>query len=573
MLRKAVFFVAALLIAFLGHGQIASTFDANTQGWTAPDANAGIVHSLVSGNPGGFVLGRPFVIVLGATTLYFPFYFVAPTVYYGNRSTYYNGTLRYDIQQSTTGAPNQYAEVAIFNSSVDTLYYFPTVSNQPPAAPAWDTYSVVLNNAMGFWKTSNSPVGSIASEVLMQSVLANLTRLEIRGLYRDANTINRLDNVSFSPPIVVTAQPTSTAVCNTGVTSTFATTAIGNPAIAYRWQFESSPSVWTNLNNGGGYSNVATNTLSVNTTGNFGAGNYRCRISGTGVVDAFTNVAVLTINALPGSPLTSGAISCPPASVILSATGGTNGQYRWYTASVGGSPIAGQSNSTFTTPLLSTNTTYYVAITNGTCESTRTPVTATIATPGCDNVPPVITAAPLVTQIEGIVSLNLVALISDGNNNSDLSTLRIVTPPASGARVIIDGNYNLIIDYASVSFSGTENITIEVCDPFSCSQQTFSIDVVGDIIFFDAISANGDLQNSRFFIEYITALSGTRENIVSIYNRWGDLVWEGINYDNENVVFEGQSNSNSELPSGVYFYKVTFASERAAKTGYLTLKR
>ena len=36
-------------------------------------------------------------------------------------------------------------------------------------------------------------------------------------------------------------------------------------------------------------------------------------------------------------------------------------------------------NSTYTTPVLSATTTYHVSITNGTCESIRTPVTASIS--------------------------------------------------------------------------------------------------------------------------------------------------------------------------------------------------
>jgi hypothetical protein len=45
----------------------------------------------------------------------------------------------------------------------------------------------------------------------------------------------------------------------------------------------------------------------------------------------------------------------------------------------GGTAIASQVNSNFTTPVINTTTNYFVAINNGLCESPRTPVTATIA--------------------------------------------------------------------------------------------------------------------------------------------------------------------------------------------------
>src|SRR5690606_29216852 len=106
---RSLWFIGFILISFISTAQISSTFNANAEGWTAPDANPAIAYSVAGGNPGGYVSGNPFFFNFGAGTIYVPFYFVAPTLYYGNRSAYYNGTLRYDVQQSTTGAPNQYA--------------------------------------------------------------------------------------------------------------------------------------------------------------------------------------------------------------------------------------------------------------------------------------------------------------------------------------------------------------------------------------------------------------------------------------------------------------------------------
>ncbi|MBX2917409.1 MAG: gliding motility-associated C-terminal domain-containing protein [Cyclobacteriaceae bacterium] len=820
-MARSIVFLIILLASFAGYSQVTSTFNTNAQGWTAPYANPGIVYNATGGNPGGYVSGNPYFFVLGAGTIYIPFYFVAPAAYKGNFTTYYNGTLRYDIQQSTTGAPNQYAEVRIKNTGGLNLYYFPATPNQPAAAPLWSTYSVVFNNSNGFWKTTNSATGPAASELQIQTILNSLDTLEIRGLYREANVNARMDNVTFSPPIVVTTQPTTTAVCN-GVTATFTTVATGNPAITYRWQFETSPGVWSDLNNGGGYSNVTTASLSVNTTGNFGAGNYRCRLSGTAVVDAFTNAATLTINplptapgatgaarcgtgtvtltatggvagqyrwytvptggtaiagqtaatyvtpsltvttpyyvainngtcestrtvvtatintppaaptttgasfcgtgsvtlsaaggaagqyrwytvpsggtaiagqtnntfitpaltitttyyvainngtcestrtavvatintipgapggtggsrcgsgtvvlsatggvagqyrwytvptggtaiagetnatyttpaltsttpyyvainngfcestrtvvtatieAIPTAPTVTGTTSCLPASVTLTAGGGTAGQYRWYTAATGGTAIAGEINNTFTTPVLTTSTTYYVAINNGTCESLRTAVTAAIALPGCDNIPPVVDNVPLVTQIGGIVTLNLLDLISDSDNNLDLSQLAIVPPAGRWASAFIDNSYNLIIDYTGIQFSGIDSISIRVCDIYTCVVQKFGIKVVGEINVYNALSPNNDGANDVFLIEHISVLDNTRENEVSIYNRWGALVWNGTNYNNDTIVFTGKSNSGNDLPSGTYFYKIEFKSGLKSESGYLVLKR
>ncbi|MBN8577147.1 MAG: gliding motility-associated C-terminal domain-containing protein [Cytophagales bacterium] len=727
-----------LLVTVKVSAQITSTFNANAQGWTAPDANPSITYSAAGGNPGGYVAGNPFVIILGATTLYVPFYFVAPAAYLGNRSTYYNGTLRYDVQQSTTGAPNSYAEVIIANSLGVTLYYFPPISNQPPAAPTWATYSVVLNNTLGYWKTTNSSTGGAATEAQIQNTLLDLASLQIRGLYRDANTNNRLDNVTFYPPIVITTQPTSVSVCD-GISTTFTTAAIGNAAITYQWQRETTPGVWTNVTNTGGYSGATTASLGINTTGNFGGGNYRCVVSGTAVVDVITNTATLTITALPAAPGTTGAArcgagsvtliatgaaagqyrwytvatggtaiagqtnatyitpslaattiyyvainngtcegnrtavtatintipgapgttgasacgtssvtltatgaaagqyrwytvatggtaiagqtnatyitptlaattiyyvainngtcegnrtavtatinivpsapgttgaeSCTPASLVLIASGGVAGQYRWYTVATGGTAIAGETNATYTTPMLAITTSYYVAINNGICESTRTQVLASIAPPVCTNEPPAINITAQVIQIGGTITIDLTQLISDPDNNLDLSTLSIVTMPQHAASAFIDGSFNLIINYSGVPYTGKDSVAIRVCDTFTCTTQQIQIDVVGEIKIYNALSPGNDGRNDFFKIEHIAALSTTRENKVFIYNRWGDIVWEGTNYDNDRVVFTGKSKHNTDLPTGTYFYRIKFEGGRKPESGYLELKR
>jgi hypothetical protein len=51
------------------------------------------------------------------------------------------------------------------------------------------------------------------------------------------------------------------------------------------------------------------------------------------------------------------------------------------------------------------------------------------------------------------------------------------------------------------------------------------------------------------------------------------VVWEGINYNNQTVVFTGKNKNGQELPSGTYFYKIQFSSGRKSETGYLVIKK
>ncbi|MFZ1805864.1 MAG: gliding motility-associated C-terminal domain-containing protein [Cyclobacteriaceae bacterium] len=357
------------------------------------------------------------------------------------------------------------------------------------------------------------------------------------------------------------------------------------------------------------------------------------------------------INTSP-DPLTTGSSRCEPGTLMLTASGGLNGQYRWYDLQTGGTAIAGELNSTFTTPSISLTTTYYVSIEINSCESNRIPVEATVnsiakpivtssvtqvsgtveicqgqsvlltappgfssylwsngaiteqvmvSTPGnfsvivndatscqsqmsdgviisikncINNQSPVVKLPLLTTQIEGKFALNLAQYISDPDDNLDLTTLIIISVPTSGAIATIDTDSNLLLDYAGLPFSGIDKLTIEVCDlDGSCTQYEIHIEVVGDVIVYNGISPNGDLLNNQWIIQNIETLPDTKENFVSVFNRWGDSVFEIENYDNNTRIFKGINKNGDEVTSGIYFYKIEFKSGRKTLTGYLTIKK
>ncbi|WP_084403437.1 beta strand repeat-containing protein [Epilithonimonas caeni] len=78
-----------------------------------------------------------------------------------------------------------------------------------------------------------------------------------------------------------------------------------------------------------------------------------------------------------------GSSRCDAGTEILTASGAQgNQQYRWYAASSGGTPLA--TGASFTTPSISSTTTYYVSFYSPDtgCESGRTPVTAVVSSAG-----------------------------------------------------------------------------------------------------------------------------------------------------------------------------------------------
>ncbi len=220
-----------------------------------------------------------------------------------------------------------------------------------------------------------------------------------------ANALMVFQNNIAVPVITINTQPTNVPVCS-GATAQFTLAASGTTNITYQWQYSvDGIAAYADIANAGGYSNVATATLSVNTTGNFGAGFYRCRVNGDFAAQVFSSAATLTANAVPSAPTASNVGTCGPGSLALSASGGSNGNYIWYypTQTV----IAGQANSTYTTPSISTTTNYYVAITNGTCTSAKTTVVATVNP---------LPAAPSTTGASGCLNSSLTLTASGGTN-------------------------------------------------------------------------------------------------------------------------------------------------------------
>ncbi|MFT4601383.1 MAG: gliding motility-associated-like protein [Arenicella sp.] len=68
-----------------------------------------------------------------------------------------------------------------------------------------------------------------------------------------------------------------------------------------------------------------------------------------------------------------------------------------------------------------------------------------------------------------------------------------------------------------------------------------------------AFSPNNDNVNDTFVIDY---LDGT-DNTVQIYNRWGDLIADFVNYNNEDMVWDG-TYAGVKVGAGTYFFLIAY---------------
>lgn len=192
---------------------------------------------------------------------------------------------------------------------------------------------------------------------------------------------------------------------------------------------------------------------------------------------------------------------------------------------------------------------------------------------------PVIVPSPITVTTGETISLNLLSIVSDPNNNLDPASLTITQQPISGAVASIDASFNLIINYENVVFTGTDELVVEACDTQgACSSNTISIEVDlqaaidPPITVYNAVSPNGDSKHDFLEIENITAYPG---NIVYIFNRWGDKVFEVRDYDNVQTIFTGKANKGGagDLPGGTYYYSIHLGGGREEISGFLVLKK
>ena len=124
---------------------------------------------------------------------------------------------------------------------------------------------------------------------------------------------------------------------------------------------------------------------------------------------------------------------------------------------------------------------------------------------------------------------------------------------SSGGGFGTDGNGNsysfTIGECVTVTRSNTNNILTQGFQQPVNDSTIIVIDSL-PITFYNGITPNGDGKNDSWILDGIDSLT----NSVSIFNRWGDLVWKEDNYDNVNVVWVGKNNKGVELPPATYFY-------------------
>jgi hypothetical protein len=210
------------------------------------------------------------------------------------------------------------------------------------------------NNTVKFNGTTATVISSTATSI-STTVPSGATTGKISVTVSGNTATSAADFTVTVPGIVINPEPQSTSSCE-GETAAFTLAASGAANLTYQWQ-KFDGSVFNDIADGGGYSGTTNETLSVNTSGNFGAADYRCKVSGTAVPDGFSQVVSLTVNQFPAAIITSDGTQ-------LTASAGDS--YQWYQNN---EVVQNATGQTFTYDILEYGT-YMVDITVNGCTST-----------------------------------------------------------------------------------------------------------------------------------------------------------------------------------------------------------
>jgi choice-of-anchor A domain-containing protein len=296
-----------------------------------------------------------------------------------------SAVLRADTPEPPAGQPNVlYQEIPAVAGAVYNLTFYGGVHDPSKNFTAY----------ISFWNSSNVNISNSSSvqidhdvdgatppllQYSINNVIAPSGTSKLRVEFRAIGDAVKIDAVCLSMTCNnVTGAGTigsNQTACGTSydpalLTQITAPTG-GTGTLQYQWQISSDNVIWTDI--------VSANAQTYDPTSITGTRYYRRGVRMVGCTsDLYSNVVTVTVNSIPTAPTGTPASRCGTGTVALGASGCSGGTINWYAAASGGSSLG--TGTSFTTPSISSTTTYYVDCTLNGCTSSRTAVTATVNT-------------------------------------------------------------------------------------------------------------------------------------------------------------------------------------------------
>jgi gliding motility-associated-like protein len=204
---------------------------------------------------------------------------------------------------------------------------------------------------------------------------------------------------------------------------------------------------------------------------------------------------------------------------------------------------------------------------------------------GCDSVVVIIDVLPVNDApvavndtVTAISSYPLTGNVTDNDYDIEGDALIVNENPEAnpmhGAVVLQpNGDFEYIAD---PGYLGEDRFTYVVCDdgdPSLCAsaEVIITVDEI-PLKVYNAVSPNGDDLNDFLYIEGIEYYP---DNVLSIYDRYNNLIFETPGYNNDNITWVGQANkgiSKKDLPGDTYFYILNPGDGTPLLKGFIMLK-
>ena len=164
----------------------------------------------------------------------------------------------------------------------------------------------------------------------------------------------------------------------------------------------------------------------------------------------------------------------------------------------------------------------------------------------------------------------------DGDPIAALEITDAITDQGGRISINSDGTFTYV---PRLGFVGRDSYEYTVCDdqePSLCDSAIVYIEVVElPVEVFNAFSPNGDGINDTWVIQGITRFP---DNVVRVYNRWGNLIFEAAGYDNTSKVWNGTTSEgvvfgNDDAPDGAYYYVIDLGDGSESLQGFVVLRR
>ncbi|PLW95394.1 MAG: hypothetical protein C0593_14265 [Marinilabiliales bacterium] len=154
-------------------------------------------------------------------------------------------------------------------------------------------------------------------------------------------------------------------------------------------------------------------------------------------------------------------------------------------------------------------------------------------------------------------SVTIEILENDFNPMGDILNAEILCYPSFGE---VELNFDQTITYTpDEAYTGNDTLCYVICEaqrPDVCDTAWVYIyvrpgNLEDDLNLYNGFTPNTDGYNDFFYIQGIESYP---DNLLILFNRWGDEVNRFENYNNSSVRWEGDNKNGEPLPDGTYFY-------------------